>query len=53
MSRILKPDARPEDPRISYGPCAKPPAWKLKELSNAVVSRSHRAKVGCGKIRKN
>ena len=53
MNRILKPDARSEEPRISYGPCAKPPAWKLKELSNAVVSRSHRAQVGCGKIRKN
>ena len=52
MNRILKPDTRPEDPRFSSGPCAKPPTWKLKELSDAALGRSHRAQVGREKLRK-
>ena len=43
---------RPEDPRFSSGPCTKPPTWKLKELSDAALGRSHRAQVGREKLRK-
>ena len=52
MNRILKPDTWPEDLRFSSGPCAKPPTWKLKELSDAALGRSHRAQVGREKLRK-
>ena len=52
MSRIFKPDTRPADPRFSSGPCAKPPTWKLKELSDASLGRSHRAQVGREKLSK-
>ena len=52
MNRILKPDTRSEDLRFSSGPCAKPPTWKLKELSDATLGRSHRAQVGREKLRK-
>jgi phosphoserine aminotransferase len=52
MNRILKPDTRLEDLRFSSGPCAKPPTWKLKELSDATLGRSHRAQVGREKLRK-
>ena len=52
MNRILKPDTRPEDPRFSSGPCAKPPTWKLKKLSDAAVGRTDREKVGREKLKK-
>ena len=52
MNRIFKPDTRPADPRFSSGPCAKPPTWKLKELSDASLGRSHRAQVGREKLSK-
>ena len=52
MNRILKPDTRPEDLRFSSGPCAKPPTWKLKELSDAALGRLHRAQIGSEKLRK-
>ncbi len=41
-----KPDARPNNPRFSSGPCAKPPAFSLEKLSGAPLGRSHRAAVG-------
>ena len=52
MNRILKPDMRLEDPRFSSGSYAKPPTWKLKELSDAAVVSSQRAQVGREKLRK-
>ena len=47
---INKPKVKPPYPYFSSGPCAKPPGWSLKNLENAVVSRSHRSKVGLERI---
>jgi phosphoserine aminotransferase len=46
-----KPASRPENPRFSSGPCAKPPTWKLENLSDAPLGRSHRAALGKAKLK--
>ena len=46
-----KPATRPANPRFSSGPCAKPPVWKLDDLSDAALGRSHRAAVGKSKLK--
>jgi phosphoserine aminotransferase len=48
---IQTPAARPANPRFSSGPCAKPPTFKLDNLSNASLGRSHRAAEGKAKLR--
>src|SRR5680860_140023 len=45
-SAARQPDVRPQNPRFSSGPCAKPPAFSLEKLSGAPLGRSHRAAVG-------
>lgn len=45
-----KPNQRPQRPYFSSGPCAKHPNWKLENLSDAFLSRSHRAKLGKAKL---
>ncbi|MGH1330299.1 MAG: phosphoserine transaminase [Paracoccaceae bacterium] len=45
------PAARPANPRFSSGPCAKPPVFKLDNLSDAPLGRSHRAAVGKAKLK--
>ena len=40
------PNTRPRVPNFSSGPCAKRPGWALKNLSDAPLGRSHRAKIG-------
>ena len=47
----IKPATRPDNPRFSSGPCAKPPTWKLDALSDAALGRSHRAAVGKTKLK--
>ncbi len=46
-----KPDVRPANPHFSSGPCAKRPGWSLENLENAVLGRSHRAKVGKARLK--
>ena len=41
-----KPQTRPQQPCFSSGPCAKRPGWSVDALRDAVVGRSHRAKIG-------
>lgn len=43
--------ARPRVPNFSSGPCAKRPGWSLKNLSDAALGRSHRAKIGKAKLK--
>ncbi|MEJ6393350.1 phosphoserine transaminase [Gymnodinialimonas sp. 2305UL16-5] len=43
---IEKPATRPDNPRFSSGPCAKPPTWTIDALAQAPLGRSHRAAVG-------
>jgi phosphoserine aminotransferase len=45
------PGTRPENPRFSSGPCAKPPAYDLSKLAGAPLGRSHRAAVGKAKLK--
>ena len=42
---------KPRVPNFSSGPCAKRPGWSLKNLSNAALGRSHRAKTGKAKLK--
>ncbi len=46
-----QPTARPDNPRFSSGPCAKPPTFTLAALSDAALGRSHRASVGKSKLK--
>jgi phosphoserine aminotransferase len=48
---ITQPVTRPENPRFSSGPCAKPPTHNLAALANAPLGRSHRAAVGKAKLK--
>ena len=47
---ILKPATRPDNPRFSSGPCAKPPTWNHRSLAGAWLGRSHRASGGKWKL---
>lgn len=40
------PEVRPENPRFSSGPCAKPPVFALDKLAAAPLGRSHRSAIG-------
>ncbi len=46
-----QPAARPDNPRFSSGPCAKPPTFSLDALSGAPLGRSHRAADGKAKLK--
>src|SRR6202051_1319040 len=46
------PGVRPAIPHFSSGPCAKRPGWSLQALTDAALARSHRAKVGKGKLKR-
>src|ERR1700747_2562381 len=46
------PGVRPAIPHFSSGPCAKPPGWSLQALTDAALGRSHRAKLGKGKLKR-
>ncbi len=48
---IQKPATRPDNPRFSSGPCAKPPTFSLQSLSDAPFGRSHRAAIGKAKLK--
>jgi len=45
------PAARPANPRFSSGPCAKNPTYRLDQLSDAPLGRSHRSAVGKAKLK--
>jgi len=47
-----KPGVRPTVPHFSSGPCAKRPGWSLQALTDAVLARSHRSKIGKAKLKR-
>jgi phosphoserine aminotransferase len=47
-----KPGVRPLVPHFSSGPCAKRPGWSLTALTDAVLGRSHRSKIGKAKLKR-
>src|SRR6202140_1619572 len=48
----IKPGVRPAIPHFSSGPCAKRPGWSLQALTDAVLARSHRSKIGKAKLKR-
>src|SRR6201996_3836386 len=48
---VAKPASRPNVPHFSSGPCAKRPGWNAQNLKDALVGRSHRAKVGKARLK--
>ena len=46
------PGVRPVTPHFSSGPCAKRPGWSLQNLTDAVLGRSHRSKIGKAKLKR-
>jgi phosphoserine aminotransferase len=46
----MKPTIKPKNPNFSSGPCAKHPGFSLEELRDAPLGRSHRSKLGKGKL---
>ena len=46
------PGVRPAVPHFSSGPCAKRPGWSLQNLTDAVLGRSHRSKIGKAKLKR-
>ena len=51
MTTPPKPAMRPARPEFSSGPCAKRPGWNPENLSNAVLGRSHRSKLGKARLK--
>jgi phosphoserine aminotransferase len=49
---IATPVVRPVVPHFSSGPCAKRPGWSLQALTDAVLGRSHRSKIGKAKLKR-
>ncbi len=52
MMTSAKPTVRPSVPHFSSGPCAKRPGWSLSVLTDAVLGRSHRSKIGKAKLKR-
>jgi phosphoserine aminotransferase len=48
----MKPGVRPVIPHFSSGPCAKRPGWSLQGLTDALLARSHRSKLGKAKLKR-
>src|SRR3954452_12741074 len=51
MMIAAKPASRPNVPHFSSGPCAKRPGWNPQNLKQAVLGRSHRAKIGKARLK--
>jgi len=51
MNTLAKPAMRPARPQFSSGPTVKHPGWSLSNLQAAVLGRSHRSKLGKGRLK--
>jgi phosphoserine aminotransferase len=50
MTIFERPAVRPVNPCFSSGPTAKRPGWSPQELSNAIVGRYHRSRLGKARL---
>ncbi|MXO64972.1 phosphoserine transaminase [Altericroceibacterium endophyticum] len=50
MTNNTVPTRKPARPHFSSGPCAKPPGWAPEKLATESLGRSHRSKIGKGRI---
>ena len=48
---MKKPNLKPNNPNFSSGPCAKRPGWKIEDLINANIARSHRSTEAKAKLK--
>src|SRR6202167_2777735 len=48
---LTTPPVRPAVPHFSSGPCAKRPGWNPQNLTDAVLGRSHRSKLGKARLK--
>jgi phosphoserine aminotransferase len=53
MTNATHPTIKPACANFSSGPCAKRPGWTPKSLENAVLGRSHRAKIGKTRLKQS
>jgi phosphoserine aminotransferase len=51
MNTLAKPATRPARPQFSSGPTVKHPGWQLANLQAAPLGRSHRSKIGKGRLK--
>ena len=51
MNTLAKPATRPARPQFSSGPTVKRPGWSLSNLAAAPLGRSHRSKIGKGRLK--
>jgi phosphoserine aminotransferase len=51
MNTLAKPAMRPARPQFSSGPTVKHPGWSLSNLQAAALGRSHRSKIGKGRLK--
>ncbi|PZO89969.1 MAG: phosphoserine transaminase [Sphingomonas sanxanigenens] len=49
-ARLDRPATKPNRPHFSSGPCAKPPGWSPDRLATGSLGRSHRSKLGKGRL---
>src|SRR5260370_31981388 len=49
---IAMPSVRPVVPHFSSGPVARRPGWSLQALTDAVLARSPRSKIGKAKLKR-
>src|SRR5438094_8475332 len=49
---MAMPSVRRAVPPFSSGPCAKRPGWSLQALTDALLGRSHRSKIGKAKLKR-
>ena len=52
MTELTRPAVHPANPHFSSGPCAKRPGWSHKNLADAFLGRSHRAKDGKARLKR-
>ncbi len=45
-----KPTVKPNNPNFSSGPCSKRPGYSLADLNTEILGRSHRSKLGKGRL---